>query len=68
MATTSTAQPRARPGRRGPRTAAGKARSARNALKHGLRAQKYVVLPEEGADEFAGLEAALTSSLAWRPR
>ena len=42
---------------RGPKTAEGKARSARNALKHGLRAEKYVVLPEEDADEFAGLEA-----------
>ena len=33
---------------RGPRTPEGKARSAQNALKHGLRAQKYLVLPEEG--------------------
>ena len=48
----------------GPKTAEGKARSARNALKHGLRAQKYVVLPEEDAEEFAGLEAALTLELA----
>jgi len=30
---------------RGPKTLEGKARSAQNALKHGLRAQQYVVLP-----------------------
>jgi hypothetical protein len=49
---------------RGPKTEEGKARAAQNALKHGLRAQKYVVLPQEDADEFAGLEAALTLELA----
>ena len=49
---------------RGPKTPEGKARSAHNALKHGMRAQKYVVLPEEDADEFAGLEAALFTELA----
>jgi hypothetical protein len=49
---------------RGPKTVQGKARSAQNALKHGLRAQKYVVLPEEHADEFAGLEAAMIEELA----
>jgi hypothetical protein len=49
---------------RGPRTPEGKARSARNALKHGMRAQKYVVLAEEDADEFAGLEAAMVEELA----
>ena len=64
MTSTSTAQPRARPGRRGPRTAAGKARGARNALKHGMRAAKYLVLPEEDAAEFAELEAALIEELA----
>ncbi|HSA81878.1 MAG TPA: hypothetical protein VLE23_13770, partial [Geminicoccaceae bacterium] len=49
---------------RGPRTAEGKARSARNALKHGLRAAKYVVLPDEDAAEFAALEAALADELS----
>jgi hypothetical protein len=49
---------------RGPRTAAGKARSARNALKHGLRAERYVVLLDEDWDEFAALEAALEDELA----
>jgi hypothetical protein len=49
---------------RGPKTPEGRARSSQNALKHGMRAQKYVVLPEEDADEFAGLEAALFEELA----
>jgi hypothetical protein len=49
---------------RGPKTPEGKARSAQNALKHGMRAQKYVVLPEEDAAAFAALEAALTLELA----
>jgi hypothetical protein len=37
---------------RGPKTPEGKARAAQNALKHGMRAQKYVVLPDEDAAEF----------------
>ena len=41
---------------RGPKTEAGKQRPAQNALKHGLRAQKYVVLPQEDAAEFEALE------------
>jgi hypothetical protein len=49
---------------RGPRTAEGKARSAQNALRHGMRAQKYVVLPDEDGAEFAALEAALVEELA----
>jgi hypothetical protein len=49
---------------RGPRTPEGKARSAQNALKHGLRAQKHVVLPDEDAAEFQALEAALIEELA----
>jgi hypothetical protein len=48
----------------GPKTPEGKARSAQNALKHGLRAQKYVVLPDEDIGEFAALEAALIEELA----
>ena len=49
---------------RGPRTPDGKARSSKNALKHGLRAQKYVVLPQEDAAEFAQFQAALLEELA----
>jgi hypothetical protein len=46
------------------RTAAGKARSARNALKHGLCARKLVVVPEEDAAAFAAFAAALVAELA----
>jgi hypothetical protein len=49
---------------RGPKTPEGKARSAQNALKHGMRAAKYVVLPEEDAAEFAELQAAMIEELA----
>ena len=49
---------------RGPKTPEGKARSAQNALKHGLRVPKYVVLPDEDAAEFAELQAALLEELA----
>ena len=38
-------------------------RSAQNALRHGMRALKYVVLPDEDAVEFAALEAALLDEL-----
>jgi hypothetical protein len=48
----------------GPKTAEGKARSAQNALKHGFRAQKHIVLPSEDAAEFEALEAALIEELA----
>jgi hypothetical protein len=49
---------------RGPTTAEGKARAAQNALRHGMRAQKFVVLPDEDAGEFAALEAAMIAELA----
>jgi hypothetical protein len=49
---------------RGPQTPEGKARSAQNALKHGLRAEKHIVLPDEDAAEFAELEAAMIAELA----
>ena len=49
---------------RGPKTPEGKARAAQNALKHGMRAQKHVVLPDEDGAEFAGLQAALIEELA----
>jgi hypothetical protein len=49
---------------RGPTSPEGRARAAQNALKHGLRAEKHVVLPEEDAAEFSELEAALIDELA----
>jgi hypothetical protein len=49
---------------RGPKTIEGKARSAQNALKHGFRAQKFVVVGGENPQEFAALETALLSELA----
>ena len=49
---------------RGPKTPEGKARSAQNALKHGMRARKYLVLPQEDAAAFAALETAILAELA----
>ena len=49
---------------RGLKSSEGKTRSAQNALKHGMRAQKYVVLPDEDAVEFAALQTALFDELA----
>jgi hypothetical protein len=49
---------------RGPKTPAGKARSAQNALKHGMRAQQCIVLPGERAAAFEAFEAALLADLA----
>ena len=49
---------------RGPKTPEGKARSAQNALRHGMRAEKHVVLPEDAA-EFGALVAAMIPTVAW---
>ena len=49
---------------RGPKTPAGKARSAQNTLRHGMRALRYVVLPDEDGVAFQALEAALMDELA----
>jgi hypothetical protein len=49
---------------RGPQTPEGRARSAQNALKHGMRAHKHVVLPQEDAAAFAALETAILAELA----
>jgi hypothetical protein len=49
---------------RGPKTPEGKARSAQNALKHGMRAQQCIVLPGERASAFDAFEAALLAELA----
>ena len=51
---------------RGPRTDDGKPRSAQNALRHGMRAEKHVVLPEEDAAEFADLEGRWSRAGAGR--
>jgi hypothetical protein len=47
----------------GPRTAAGKATSASNALTHGLTAAR-ILIPGESADAFAALSRALHDELA----
>jgi len=49
---------------RGPKSPEGKTRSAQNALKHGLRAEKFVTVGDESAQEFAALESALVEELA----
>ena len=43
----------AAPKKRGPNTPEGKARSSMNALKHGLRARSFGILPEENKAEWA---------------
>ena len=51
---------------RAPTTDAGKARSARNGTKHGLRGGPFALLPDEDRDELTALHAAITSD--WGPR
>jgi hypothetical protein len=48
---------------RGPKTAAGKACSARNALKHGLGAHRMVLLGDEDESAFAAFSAAVAGEL-----
>lgn len=47
----------------GPLTDEGKARSAGNALKHGLFAARYVTLPGESDDEFRGMRDRVAHDL-----
>ena len=49
---------------RGPKTAAGLARSSGNALKHGLRARRQVLLADEDPAEYRALQAAARAELA----
>jgi hypothetical protein len=49
---------------RGPRTPAGKLRSSRNALRHGLRARRLVLLDDENPAEFRAFARALQAELA----
>lgn len=53
----SPAEPAVRRG--GPRTPEGKARSALNALRHGLRAARFALLPHEDAEAFRELVEGL---------
>ena len=49
---------------RGPKSAAGRARSSQNALKHGLRARRQVLLADEDAAEYRAFQAAGRAELA----
>ena len=49
----------------GPATAAGKARSARNSVRHGLSGRTFFLLPDEDPAEFRAHEAMWLA--AWRP-
>ena len=51
---------------RGPTSAAGKAASAKNGTRHGLRGGPFALLPAEDREEFAELHAAVTTD--WGPR
>jgi hypothetical protein len=48
--------------KRGPNTPEGKARSSMNALKHGLRARRFFLLPEEDPAEFSSFVADIRSA------
>ena len=50
----------------GPTTDAGKARSAKNGTRHGLRGGPFSLLPGEDREAFTALHAAVAAD--WRPR
>ena len=47
----------------GPKTPEGKSKSSMNALKHGLRARKAVLLPHESEEEFESMRKAMLYEL-----
>jgi hypothetical protein len=49
---------------KGPKSPEGKARSSQNALRHGLCAKKFLLLPDDSRAQFAALETALLEDLA----
>ncbi len=55
----------AAPKKRGPKTPEGKARSSMNALRHGLRAKRFLLLPEEDSSEFLSFAADIRAT--YRP-